>query len=55
MQVSVLAKSIRIAGELGTTALPPAAQAVQEGEAAARWTAIYNRGAVRLAEAESQS
>jgi len=50
--VSDLAKSMRIAGELGSSALPSVAEASKEGNDAP-FTVIYNRGAVALAKMDT--
>jgi oxidoreductase len=52
IRVETLAKSMRIAGILGSSALPPAAEATKEGKGDAPFTLISNRGAVGLAKTE---
>ncbi|KAJ7102978.1 hypothetical protein C8R43DRAFT_1047469 [Mycena crocata] len=48
IQISALAKSLVRAGELGSSGLPPAAKATQEGKDGARFTLINNAGALAL-------
>jgi oxidoreductase len=52
LQVETLAKSMRIAGILGSSALPPAADATKEGKDDAPFTLISNRGSIGLAKTE---
>jgi oxidoreductase len=51
-QVETLAKSMCIAGALGSSALPVAAEATTEGKSEAPFTSISNRGAIGLAKIE---
>ncbi|KZT25377.1 hypothetical protein NEOLEDRAFT_1133752 [Neolentinus lepideus HHB14362 ss-1] len=48
IDVSVLAKSIRIAGELGSSAIPPEVKPTSEGEDGHKFTVIGNNGAIAL-------
>jgi len=50
--VPLLAKSIRIAGQLGSSALPPVAGASKEGQDTP-FTVVPNKGATALAKTES--
>jgi hypothetical protein len=52
IQVPALAKSMRIAGQLGSSALPPIAEASKEGHDTP-FTAIGNKGAVALAKTDT--
>ncbi|CAK5267361.1 unnamed protein product [Mycena citricolor] len=47
--ISTLAKSLLIAGRLGSSGLPPAAKATTAGEEGAKFTLITNAGALALA------
>ena len=51
-QVEMLAKSMCIAGALGSSALPAAAEATREGKSEAQFTLISNRGAIGLVKNE---
>jgi len=51
IQRSELAKSMRIAGQLGSSALPPVAQAMKKGNETS-FTVIGNKGAIALAKTE---
>ncbi|KAF4569541.1 Protein fmp52, mitochondrial [Pleurotus pulmonarius] len=53
IEISTLAKSMRIAGALGTSALPASAEAVKAGTSDAPLTVINNIGAIKLAESEA--
>ncbi|TFK48449.1 hypothetical protein OE88DRAFT_1634565, partial [Heliocybe sulcata] len=48
--VSVVAKAMRIAGELGSSAIPPEVKPTTEGEEGKKLTAIGNAGTITLAE-----
>ncbi|KAF8512119.1 hypothetical protein JB92DRAFT_3083394 [Gautieria morchelliformis] len=52
MQVKVLAKSIRIAAELGSSALPPSAEAtvIRGSDGASKFTLVQNKGCLRMSE-----
>lgn len=52
IQVSVLAKAIRIAGQLGSAALPTVPGVTKEGNDTP-FTAIANKGAIALAKTEA--
>ncbi|TDL26625.1 hypothetical protein BD410DRAFT_783713 [Rickenella mellea] len=48
IDVEVLAKGMRLAGQLGSSALPPSAQASRAGPSNAQFTLIGNSGALAL-------
>ncbi|KAL0953982.1 hypothetical protein HGRIS_005141 [Hohenbuehelia grisea] len=52
IQITTLAKSIRIAGTLGSASLPAEAKAHKEGSESAPFTVIGNAGALKLAATE---
>ena len=53
-QVETLAQSMCIAGALGSSALPAAAEAITEGKSEAQFTSISNRGAIGLAKTRTE-